>query len=393
MNKGGTKMKKLLILLILLFAPALVYAETYFYATKDGKIYFGSGSDLDCFSKMVVGEFKTGDILNSAYGWGDVCVSVYSANGDQLGYVGANNGVLFTTSFPPNSKEFKEVVTEVINTVKKGDTGHIGNVEEIVKEKKLEVELQAEREKLSVKGQKCIFKMSVEKLPLNFVGYGPQEIYNITKSKNSILRKDEFESSENYNKRISNIINSNLLATSRKFKDDELYYDADSEQFVIKIKGYSDAFGILCKSKIAEDLGWERFLNLEIIKSNQVQKGSYLGKNAFGVTTTVHRVEVAEYELSFLLPCDVFKSDNYGFLDEKIVRIEIPPDKARSVKESLRLLFIHKPAFTNYEIHGYSPTIDYPYDKTIHQYKTFAELFELWIYNSRSAEVIRKIRK
>ena len=120
-----------------------------------------------------------------------------------------------------------------------------------------------------------------------------------------------------------------------------------------------------------------------------VKKGRYVGQNAFGVKKVV----------------DVEDAWNYG---AKItvglnLKLPVPIEVARAIKDDLRVLAVVKPAGIRYEESFNGATIDAPSDTQLHEYTLVADqpreryafleslsAVDVWIYNYKTGDIIYK---
>jgi|GEM_PF-5794399 len=129
-------------------------------------------------------------------------------------------------------------------------------------------------------------------------------------------------------------------------------------------------------------------------------RGSYVGRNAFGVSAHVTREVFAEYAI--LLP------ERYDFGDAKIV-YQAPPARAIALKPRMRVAMIvslddrsvPEPAdsaatfgdarATGWDYH--SATIDDPEDRTSLYYSLSGDIHGYWLYDYETGEVLARYTK
>src|SRR5579863_3380788 len=181
------------------------------------------------------------------------------------------------------------------------------------------------------------FDPSVEALPRGFRGHDPERIYAALKR--AKLKKDEFESSDAYNRRMETLkgqpILGSLTLQSLYVFDLELVdgyrLPSDPSYSGRPVKPTYDAD----HGTMSILLSWSSSLdsNSELrsfrSKSRVMPRGSYIGSNAFGVARTIRSYRYDSYCLA--VP---------DASSELRVAFGIAPDKARTVRHRVRLLLV-----------------------------------------------------
>lgn len=252
------------------------------------------------------------------------------------------------------------------------------------------------------------FDITADKLPPNYKGTDIVRLYSLL-AKKAPLKKEEFETTAEYEKKINAGISDDIYA----FKIDEgtgLHglelspYDADSQKFQISLE-----------TEWLSQYTFEDYRASIIVKSLSKGTDSYIGSNAFGAKRLVTNFKAIQYGLA-LVNQQNFGSSSYD--DNKYntetpltsirkvsLEIQIPPDKARALKSNIRVLLLCKPAlyksdeksslkrgndliFENYD--SSEATIDSPTSHFYERKYINVEILAIWIYDIRTGEVLSK---
>ncbi|MEI6152713.1 MAG: hypothetical protein WCQ90_01335 [Deltaproteobacteria bacterium] len=255
------------------------------------------------------------------------------------------------------------------------------------------------------------FDIDAEKLPPHYKGTDIVRLYSLF-AKKTPLKKEEFETTVEYEKKIAEAVSSDIYA----FRIEEGSglpvhglrvgpYDADTQSFRISLE--------------TEWLSKFTFMDYRasiIVKTLKMRSRSYLGSNAFGAMREVTRFSAIQYGLALVNQED-FGSSSYDDNKYNIktpltsirnvnITIQSPPDKARTLKDNIGVLLLCKPVLYKpniEEVHknkgndlifesfdSSQATID---DPTSHLYERKyinVEILAIWIYNIRTGEVILK---
>ncbi|RQW86296.1 MAG: hypothetical protein EHM79_09935 [Geobacter sp.] len=171
------------------------------------------------------------------------------------------------------------------------------------------------------------FDDRVERLSEGYKGLNPIEFHKMFKEKTSGLKKGEYETTEEYNKRTAN--KNNLLAP---ISTNELYafqirgitfqYNADTQ--IYNVIWYSaqesDKNSVTC-----------------FVETIYRKEDSYIGSNAFGATLNINKTEGLKFSLSLSKKSSFVKEmfdPPAGILGQKYRgNFTIPLDKARQLKD------------------------------------------------------------
>lgn len=253
------------------------------------------------------------------------------------------------------------------------------------------------------------FDINAEKLPPNYKGTDITRLYSLF-AKKAPLKKEEFETTAEYEKKIADSVSDDIYA----FKIDKglglrglriTSYDADSQNFQITLETEW-----LSKHTVKD------YRASLIVKTIGKGSRSYIGSNAFGATREVTDFSATQYGLA-LVNQQNFGSSSYDDNKYNIktaltsirkvnLVIQIPPDKARTLKDNIGVLLLCKPAlykpnieelfknkgndliFESYD--SSQATIDSPTSHLYERKYINVEILAIWIYDIRTGEVLSK---
>ncbi len=236
-----------------------------------------------------------------------------------------------------------------------------------------------ERKKTTKESGKIYYKgnfdTTVENLPRNFNGHDIEKINSFFKQNAS--KKGEYETTEEYKKRIAQLNLENIYAF--KIEDSWLIhvdpYYADSQILRIEIN--------TTPVNASDDFYDKR--DSFIIKEKRQSERSYLGRNAFGVSAMVKEVYILRYGLALI------NGKNFG-----IYRFDIktPIDKAKNLKEKLAFIIVCK-VNPPHEIDPIAfdgsdyikATLNNPIELIYKIYYLNIEALEIWAYNEQTGEI------
>jgi hypothetical protein len=254
------------------------------------------------------------------------------------------------------------------------------------------------------------FSKGWQKVPATFTGSDFQNIYSTLLRTPVIKDKGEFETTDQYNQRISDL--SKIVFSSKETASDELVfvfrpekdlsilnddlsssYDADEETLTISLKptkvaAYESKPGN--KAVGAKQLDFESF----IAKSGSYKdEGEYVASNAFGATRKVEKSSFRRFKLAInnINQFSNFKASTYS--SEFKVRLYLPLPKAKEAKENLSVLYIAKLVKPFYTIDSYKikPTIDKPSDLDFTSVVLISDVREIWFFNGLTGEIYTKL--
>lgn len=253
------------------------------------------------------------------------------------------------------------------------------------------------------------FDINAEKLPPNYKGTNIVKLYS-SLAKKAPLKKKEFETTAEYERKIAEAVTDDIYAFKIEAAGTGLRglkvhpYDADSQTLKIDLETE-----YLSKSTL------EDYRASLIVKTLDKSSSSYIGSNAFGATRLVSKYRETQYGIALVNQQDFGKS-RYDDAFSKIktimtsvreinMKIEIPIDKAKTLKNNIGVLLLCKPApyksnaiisdnqgndliFENYYYSG--ATIDSPSVESYDRKYINVEVLAIWVYDIRTGEVLLK---
>jgi TonB family protein len=251
------------------------------------------------------------------------------------------------------------------------------------------------------------FDTSVEKLPPNYIGHSLATLMQILPKWQRAARKSEFETTAEYQDRLSRekrkplagAIRFNSLLAFTIVKNDEeqltAEYDADLGVMTVTLKLRQEYAGGSYDNPYYR-LGWG---------ASSRKMGSYVGRNAFNRAVRVQVYRNDGYLIGMAaLDLEAFselRSRTQPYTRSKIyeheksinIAINMGANEARTVKPNLRALVIGRladdPFYYNYGRD--TPEIDDPYDRYEHTYMAKVVPQEIWIYDFASGIVYTRI--
>lgn len=250
------------------------------------------------------------------------------------------------------------------------------------------------------------FDINVEKLPPNFAGTDIVKLFSML-SKKAPLKKEEFETTADYEKKITAAVTDDVYAF--KLPDDKFFYglnicpyNADTQKLPIQIKTTRHS----------------EFVNRSsiIIKSID-KKSSYVGSNAFGAKTKVLNYSGEKYGIVLV------NQEEFGIMDDKTaaslsietgnrtidIEIEMTPDKAKKLKDNIGAILLCKARLFKLnekekkwyiifegndlifkDFIAKEATFDHPSSFSYERYFINVEALSIWVYDIKNGEIILK---
>lgn len=221
--------------------------------------------------------------------------------------------------------------------------------------------------------------------------------------KKSSIKKDEYETSDQYEARsqesLKNIMHYIQTKTGNKYivfdrNIDEVWteYNADAQQLTI---GSNLSANLVYKFHrdnfmLSSALKHFRLFNDKIVK---IDKGSYIGSNAFGVRKEIYKTDVTLYQFAFEDGRSTSFDDPWPAKDKKTI-ISMTPDEARKVRSKMKVVFVSsllEPYIAEENNHSY-PKIDDPFETTEHKRAVILNLECAAIVNSSNGSIVKILR-
>ena len=237
--------------------------------------------------------------------------------------------------------------------------------------------------------------LSQASLGPDFRGHDIIAIFEAIKTSPALKEKSEFESTAAFEARRAGIVEQPLFGrltpsgyfgfviSEEPVLAPQFKYDADSQTLAITLEGSNQRF-IMDRD--------EPTLNGILIQRIVRNRDSYVGSNAFGASGEVRRTYSEEYGVAF-------SQNNWLFGGSERLRprftylMAMSPDQARAIKVDAKLLLVCRlsPPWFRHGAHGHDATISEPYETLIGDSYLQAAPEQLWVFNQKTGEVIRKL--
>lgn len=247
-----------------------------------------------------------------------------------------------------------------------------------------------------------------QKIPATFQGDNFEKIYNTLLSTPILKEKGEFETTADYEKRINNLaaikFAPNLTAESQLvfvYRKKSPYstpkgifstYDADKQELEVNISTHEIT---VYKRNGKSILDIEKLI-FNAIAGNEYKfedKGEYKGSNAYGVTKTVSKSQFTYYSLAVKNISEFATLNSYLPFDSIKYQIPATPDKAKSLKENLSVLYVTRllPPYFDIEGNTITPTFNSPQEIKQMDFVLIVELSEMIVFDGKTGEIFLKV--
>jgi hypothetical protein len=251
---------------------------------------------------------------------------------------------------------------------------------------------------LSVFGQ--TFSTDWQKVPMGFQGDDVEKIYRILSKSPNLKGKTEFETTADYQKRISDLSKIPLPNKSADSVLTFIYhpkfdsysskltskYDADAQTLEINLEVRTLTYVI-----DNENLGLTRTPSVMARDVDLKPMGTYEGETAYGVKRTIERSLMTYYFIG-INNANSFSGIKSGY--DRRIKFTLPlaPAKAKEIKENLAVLYVGKLVSPFSALSGsrLKPTVDKPRDLTVGEFILTMNVSDIWFYNSTTGEVVAK---
>lgn len=231
------------------------------------------------------------------------------------------------------------------------------------------------------------FDQTIPKVSVPFYGHDIEQIYNaFTKRKSAI--KDEFETTEQYQKRAAAENTAPLLGTV--MPDAKIAipvraggkYDADSQTFTM----FTHALTFVKQGEygLGEDIAFP--------VKQESHSNLTTGQNAYGA-----RVEITEqYKTSYSIA--ILNLNNFETKKDVLRSIEskmnISSEEAKALKNNISAILVVKPVvpYISNVFWDIAATFNLPIRYIYHLYYVEADLLEVWFFNKETGDVLAKIK-
>jgi len=248
---------------------------------------------------------------------------------------------------------------------------------------------------------------SIDKLPSDFQANNIVDVY--AHLSEIIPIKSEFETNAEYQKKIKTISINDIYGfllepTSKKVN---ISYNAENKTIIIKLLGKT------------RKCGWYSIL----LSRDELQYGSYVGSNAFGVTKEINKMKISNHYIAFKNVSGlVLEKEEYGddykinfkfslepqiaeelvtgnklaiFLLCKPILVSKPPETSDVLSKNYDAKWEYRgaktdPFFVYSSAYELKPTIDNPREGYAEYNYINSALLEIWILNVSTGDIIKK---
>ncbi|MGI8655438.1 MAG: hypothetical protein ACR2LC_09490 [Pyrinomonadaceae bacterium] len=253
------------------------------------------------------------------------------------------------------------------------------------------------------------FDIKTEKLPPNFHGADARALYSdLAVHQVSIDKKGEFETTEDYRRRVENAGSSSFLGVIKPDSvlafevmnsSGETLYNADTQTMNVVV-----ALTSVTGATLYDDDKTRR----AITSQADVESSEYEASNAYGAKVTVTRNTGKDFEIAFhefpsfgMTRYVDSRTREQGFTGDSfakdVIHVDFKTDipAAKKIKSNLRVLAVAKllsPYTSNGKFYN-KPTRDDPNEFFIQYDYLNAELLELWVYDISTGQVYAKKKR
>lgn len=267
------------------------------------------------------------------------------------------------------------------------------------------------RESNSGKYTEKQIELSLLQLPSNYFGNDPSKVHSVLNKRINSLVKGEFETTQQYQKRIEDEKNLSLAGEIGKnsllafqvilkgYDGDGINYFADDSEFDISL-----TLDELSKPLISTEKYNKNAITVKL-QSNEIMTEHYVASNAYGVTVNVENNVYHNFHAAISnhedLPIKFQKffdhKGKYGLRNVYVLntKLKSSPEEAKNIKNNIRFLLIGnivEPYTSSAFVHS-KPTRDNPRELTLTEYFIYLSIKEIWIYNQATGQIYNKIKK
>lgn len=237
------------------------------------------------------------------------------------------------------------------------------------------------------------FNSNIKKLPANFKGVNPKELYEKLSHKKNSSQKSEFETTNEYKTRLIKlnsqaimgaISNNSLIALSGDLSTSNFdsTYNADTKVLNIKIS----------LNSVIKEYEYE-LSKKSFLLNSKTSTDYYKASNSYGATVEVEKIYYWTNEVDILNWKDFIQNKE----EDISTNIPMQINSAKKLKEdtdSFAFLFIGKlgspSSFSGFR--SKDPKIDDPVEILRHMEYISLNLSEIWLYQKSSGTIIAKIK-
>lgn len=196
-------------------------------------------------------------------------------------------------------------------------------------------------------------------------------------------KKDEFENTSSYEKRLQNILSSKT-ASGRPLSEPKFFVNSDRTSAIYDAdKGSMKVYGSLRQStKVSESI---RYASTVIVNTRSTHASQYQGQNSFGASATIKKYRDDICSVAFLNVSPVTDHEWMG-----VIEFPLTPEIARQSKGNITLVYqarLAPPLLVDYRQY-IAPTTSSPSDILVQGDALTAVLERYFVINKATGEVL-----
>jgi hypothetical protein len=254
---------------------------------------------------------------------------------------------------------------------------------------------------LSAFGQ--TFSSDWQKVPITFQGDDFEKIYKTLSDSPNLKDKSEYETTAEYQKRVTDLTKIALSDKSAAsvlafvYRPERIEfsrfltakYDADAQNLQITIIAASDRY-----VANAQRLEFTEIMTTPAKNAQLKSLGTYEGSNAYGLKRTIEKSLLKYYSVGITNFKSIQEPGKSKYDFGLTSTLSAAPAKAKEIKENLAILYVGKLVAPFSALIGDSlkPTVDKPRDVAIGNYILTMNLSEIWLYNAATGEILSKFK-
>lgn len=261
------------------------------------------------------------------------------------------------------------------------------------------------------------FDMNTERIPIPYLGHDIEQVYNAFDRRKKAERKDEFETTDQYQKRLSGQSSEPLFgsvgpdAILAFVVSPSSQFDADSQTLTVS----------LGTSPVWQSVQIDRSRLGVRIKRGETTKQKSIGQNAYGAKVEIEETHAKGFELAIHNQRSFEKETVLSEYEKEsqrrmaemrakynlpaisldmggetvfVQRINMGPTEAKAAKDKIAALILAKPITPNISYGAIlrKATFKDPTEFFHQMYYVDVDLLEIWIYDKLTGELITKIK-
>jgi len=237
---------------------------------------------------------------------------------------------------------------------------------------------------------KTPFEDDGKNLSPNYRGHNIAEIQRALRTRLLARKKREFESTEEYWKRIETLDGKPYFGSLRL--NNRLAFIVSNDSIRREYNADNGILEIVVKlSGIVEGDNWNTDQYAVVIQKEDGPTSTYIGQNAYGASTSVLKTQQFFRTVAFVNHSQIGIRSSASSAS-LVCQIQLDSANARKLKDRLKVLFVSRlsrPYLTSGVIER-RPTFSYPSANEAFHTNLIAELMEIWIFDPATGTVYFK---